>query len=481
MAIDLSILISGASTSQATMSPMAMYKKLQKLSAENQAGSAADEAAAKAKAAAREMNNAAIRVRNAQYREENARVVNDTTYYANRLKTATTSTELVNDDRFLRVMATANGFEDMYVNDRQKLRDTLMSDLNDPASVARTGTMKEYELARKYNFGATGDQYDVDGNLVGWDADGKMVNDGTVAVPLSAGLARIRSLALDINNKVLVTKDQEDPADDGKLLYSGNMAERDLLAFKQRAEKKLISEEAPPAAKAAGYEFAGEDFDTFRARKDVRRDIEYYKEHIGGIQTVDDFFKDYRLVKFALEAFDLGSEAQYTGKIRKILESDLTDIDSLANRFQDPRFKKMAETLGIGMLGTVKLKLGMTTDDLVSRYEQISYEKHLDEQAPGVRAAIEFGRRIKDVTQTVQLLGDGVLRDVILTANSIPQEIAYQEVDSQITALEKRIDVKALIADPNEVNKMVTRYLTFKSSDTGGTGSSGSYLLNLFG
>jgi hypothetical protein len=480
MAIDLNILLSGASTSQATMSPMAMYKKLQKLAEENKAGNASDEAATKAKAIAREMNNAAIRVRNTQYRDDNARVLNDMTYYANRVKTATTSTELVNDDRFLKVLATANGFEDMYVNDRQKLRDILLSDLNDPASVARSGTMKDYELARKYNFGATGDQLDANGNTVGWDADGKMTNDATVVVPLPAGLARIRSLTIDINGRAMVTEDQKDPADDGKLIYGANMAERDLNAFKAKAVKPLLSEEQAPAAAKAGYEYAGEEFDKFRNRSDVKREIEYYRENIGSIQTVDDFFKNYRLVKFALDAFDLGSEAQYTGKIRKILESDLTDVDSLANRFQDPRFKKMAETLGIGALGTVKLKLSFTTDDLVSRYEQVQYEKHLDEQAPGVRAAIEFERRIKDVTQTVQLLGDSVLRDVVLTANSIPQEIAYQEVDSQITALEKRIDVKALVADQNEISKMVTRYLTFKSSDTG-TGSSGSYLLNLFG
>lgn len=480
MAIDLSILVSGASTGQATMSPMAMYKKLQKLAEENKAGSAADEAAAKAKAVAREMNNAAVRLRNAQYKEANAQVLNDMTYYANRVKTATTSAELVNDDRFLKVLATANGFEDMYTNDRQKLRDILLSDLNDPGSVARQGNLKEIELAKKYNFGATGDQYDTDGNLVGWDADGKMTNDASVVAALPAGLARIRSLAIDINGLATVADKPSDPLVDGKLLYGANMAERDVVAYKNKSVKDLLSEEKAPTATLTGYEYAGQDFDTFRNRGDVKREIDYYKENIKGIQTVDDFFKDYRLVKFALEAFDLGSEAQYTGKIRKILESDLTDVDSLANRFQDPRYKKMAEMLGIGMMGTVKLKLSMTTDDLITRYERVSYEKHLDEQAPGVRAAIEFERRIKDVTQTVQLLGDNVLRDVVLTANSIPQQIAYQEVESQVTALEKRIDVKALVSDQNEITKMVTRYLTFKSSDTGSTGS-GSYLLNLFG
>jgi len=481
MAIDLSILVSGASTSSATMSPMAMYKKLQKLSEENKAGSASEEAAAKAKAVARDMNNAAIRVRNSQFQASNVQVTSDVAYFKNRIATATTAAELVNDDRVLRVIATANGYEEMLAQNPQKLRDILLSDLNDPASTARTGSIKDLELAKKYNLGATGNQFDTDGNLVGYDSAGKLVNDATVATPLPASLAKIRGLAVDMNGAALVT-DSTVPAEDGKLVASTGLADRDASVFQSKKMRTLLQEEKAPSSTASklSYEYAGTDFDTFRSRSDVTREIEYYKEHIGSVKTVDDFFKDYRLVKFALEAFDLGSEAQYTGKIRKILESDLSDVDSLANRFNDPRFRSMAETLKIGMLDVVGLKLGSTTEDLTRRYERVQYEKHLDEQAPGVRAAIEFERRIKDVKQTVQLLGDNVLRDVVMTANSIPQEIAYQEVDSQITALEKKVDVKALLADHNEVTKMVTRYLTFKSSDTG-TGGGNSYLLNLFG
>jgi hypothetical protein len=482
MAIDLTLLLFGASTSQATTSPMAMYKRLQKVAEENASKAEPDAAQEALKTKLREMNNAAIRVRNAQYRDENARVVNDTVYYKNRAASATTSAELVNDDRFLKVLATANGYEEMYIEDRQKLRDILLSDLNDLGSQARNGSLKDLELAKKYNFGATGDQFDVDGNLVGFDADGKLTNDGAVT-PLPASLGKIRSLALDINGKAIVTKDQEEPADDGKLIFTIGLPDRDISAYRVKADKTLLQEEqAPKPTKSINYyEFGGEDFDKFRNRSDVQREINYYKENIGEIESVDDFFKDGRLVKFVLSSFDLESEAQYPGKIRKILESDLSDVDSLANRFQDPRFKKMAEMLQIGFLKESKLKMESTTLDLVRQFERVKYEQHLDEQAPGVRAAIEFERRIKDVTQTVQLLGDAVMRDVVLTGNQIPKEIAYQEVDAQVTALEKRLDVKALVADETAIEKLITRYLVFKSSETGTGGSDRSYLLNLFG
>ena len=73
--------------------------------------------------------------------------------------------------------------------------------------------------------------------------------------------------------------------------------------------------------------------------------------------------------------------------VRRQLDGDLTDVDSLANRFQDPRYKKMTEDLGFSIFKEMKLKLGSTALDLAQKYERVKYEQHLDEQAPGVRAA----------------------------------------------------------------------------------------------
>lgn len=470
MAIDLSVLLGGG-VSTATMSPLAMYKKLQKTAAENEAARS-DNDADKAAAIARDFNNAAIRLRNTQFREENARIENDINYFRNRAATATTVAELINDDRFLKVLAHSNGFKDLYTNDIQRLRDILTSDLNDPNSVARQGTLQELEFAKKYNFGASGTQLDTDGNVVGLDADGKLVNDGTVVTPLPAGLAKIRRLAIDVNGAAMLSE--------GKLIAGPDLVGMDVSKYSGLYKKTLLQEQkAPEKLVSSAYEFDGPDFEKFRARKDVQAEIEYYRENIKDIQSLDDLFGNHRLLKFFLSSYDLESEIQYPGKIRKIIESDLTDVDSLANRFQDPRFQQMAKDVNFHLLGVTKLKMVSTTDDIVRKYERLAYERHLDEQAPGVRAAIEFERRIKDVSKTIQVLGDAVLREVVTVANNIPKELAYQEVDSQVTALEKRVDVNALKNDPNEIEKMVLRYLTFK--DSGGTGSSQSYLLNLFG
>lgn len=482
MAIDLSVLISGASTTaSSTISPMAMYKKLQKLAAENSGASEIEQAKEKAAETTRELDNAAIRVRNKQYKIQNAQVQDDALFYKNRVATATTVDELINDDRFLKVLATANGFEDMFLFDRQRLRDILTSDINDPGSVARTGSIKELELAQKYNFGATGDQYDADGNLISVNAAGEvnMTGDGTA---LPAGLARMKGLVIDVaGNAAVIPATPDAPAG---LARTVGPSASDITSYTRSQTKTLLKEKAAPdkSSISSVYEFEGVEFQKFRERKDIQKDIEYFKENIGSINTVDELFesRNHRLLKFVLSAYDMETEAQYPGKIRKILESDLSDPDSLANRFKDPRFQQLAKDLSLNVMGVTRLKLGSTIQDITTRYERVSYEKHLDEQAPGVRAAIEFNRRIKDVTLTVQLLGDNVMREVVTVANNIPKEIAYQEVESQVTAVERKVDLNTLKSDQNEVEKMVMRYLTFK--DGGFTSaSSKSYLTNLFG
>ncbi len=478
MAIDLSVLISGASTaSTPTMSPMAMYKKLQKLAQENAGTSEVEQAKEKADAATREIDNAAIRLRNKQYKLQNAQVQDDVFYYKNRVATATTVDELINDDRFLKVLAYGNGFGEMYTNDRQRLRDILLSDMSDPNSVARTGSVRELELAMKYNFGVTGDQYDSNGNPVTVTAAGTLTNTGE-GTALSAGLAKLRGLVIDPNGDAAI-----DP-NTSKLVLTTGPSASDTTIYSRSQTKALLQEKTAPEKSSVSsvYEFDGAEFQKFRERRDIQKEIEYFKDNVSTITTVDELFesRNYRVLKFVLSAYDMESEAQYPGKIRKILESDLSDPDSLANRFKDPRFQQLTKDLNFNVMGVTKLKLGGTIQDITTRYERVAYEKDLDEQAPGVRAAIEFNRRIKDVTLTVQLLGDNVMREVVTVANNIPNEIAYQEVESQVTAVERKVDLNSLKSDQNEIEKMVMRYLTFKDGGFTAAGSK-SYLTNLFG
>ncbi len=421
--IDLSVLYNTSSSSSstgATQSAVAVYKRLQKTAEENEAKSDESSSSSALDEQIRAMQNAAITARNKVYASDNEQVETDAQYLESLASSGATAEDLLNDDRFLRVVAEANGMGELYRVNKERLKAVLSSDLSDANSAARQGSTHELELAKKFNLGAGG-------------------NDG----------------------------------------ISSSLASSEADAYREAKTKTLLEEiAAPETSETEAYEYDSDEYQIFIKRSDVQRDITYFKENIGNVESVDDLFKDTRLLNFVLSAFDLESESANRGKIRKILESDLSDEDSLANRFSDTRFLKMAQALNIAEDGVSTLTSDSMVNSLVDKYQQLEYERHLDEQAPGVRAAIEFSRRIQDATSTVSLLADSVLREVVTVANAIPKEIAYQETEAQVTAVERKVDLDELKSDPDAVEKMVSRYLVLKDSSS--TSSSGSYLLDLF-
>src|SRR5215469_2912923 len=75
---------------------------------------------------------------------------------------------------------------------------------------------------------------------------------------------------------------------------------------------------------------------------DVSRDAAYYKANIGKVRTVDDLMKDYRLYHYATKAFGLEDMAYAKAFMKKVLQSDLSDPKSFANKLVDKRYQAFA-------------------------------------------------------------------------------------------------------------------------------------------
>lgn len=75
----------------------------------------------------------------------------------------------------------------------------------------------------------------------------------------------------------------------------------------------------------------------------VKRETEYFKNNIGKITSADEFVKDTRILRFALSSYGLEEELFKTAYIKRVLESDLTDTASAANRISDPRWQNFAQ------------------------------------------------------------------------------------------------------------------------------------------
>lgn len=106
-----------------------------------------------------------------------------------------------------------------------------------------------------------------------------------------------------------------------------------------------------------GYELYAKNIGRSLTRVDAEpanaRDKAYYDANIGKVKSVDDFIGNYRLFSYAMKAYGLEDVTYAKGLMRKVLTSDLTDPQSVANRFSDSRYKAFAKAFAFTTTGAV--------------------------------------------------------------------------------------------------------------------------------
>jgi len=185
-------------------------------------------------------------------------------------------------------------------------------------------------------------------------------------------------------------------------------------------------------------------------RKDVQQSIETFKTKVSKMEDIDELIKDRKSLQFLLSSFDLDSEINNAGKIKAILKSDVDDQNSFANRLNDKRFAELAKFVNLSKRGLTNLRTASSQQTLIDKFLQNTFEKDVSGQNPDIAKAFHFLRNINDVSTTASLLGTLQLREIVTTALRIPQEIARQSIEKQISMVEAKFDVeKAVISDRN--------------------------------
>jgi hypothetical protein len=179
----------------------------------------------------------------------------------------------------------------------------------------------------------------------------------------------------------------------------------------------------------------------YAATPAVANEIAYVKQQIAQMKSPDDLYANYRVMKFVLSAYGLDSQIQYTGLIKQVLQSDLSDTSSLANALKDPRFKALATALNIQATGISTLQQSSTLDAITTKYVTNEYEKSFDSQNPAIHQALYFLRNINSATDVYSILGDATLRKVVTTTLGLPDSIAVQPIESQAALVTRRLDI----------------------------------------
>ena len=190
------------------------------------------------------------------------------------------------------------------------------------------------------------------------------------------------------------------------------------------------------------------------------RAITSFRERIANVATVEQLIEDRELYVFTMRAF--GLEDQIFGKalVRKVLESDPEDRNSLVNRLTDPRFQEMQEVLGFGEngIGNTNVLDAAWQESMVDRYLEALFVSGVYEQNSDVGAVLEFRRRVVDIESPIDILRDADTASFIRRALGLPDVIGTANIDRQADLIASRLDIEK-IAEPEEVEKLVRKYV----------------------
>jgi hypothetical protein len=180
-------------------------------------------------------------------------------------------------------------------------------------------------------------------------------------------------------------------------------------------------------------------YSEFRTRQGaaVAAEVEHFKSRIGTITSVDQLLADPRMFAFALEAYGIDSSIASTAAIKSVLTSDLSDPNSVANRFNDARYKALASAFSFQADGTVapggSAQTAMQLDGLIySHYENTG--KGSSPSAAAFKTSL-FTRLMSGVSSVSDLLANSALRDYALTAVGInPIYVSDSMIRSALTS-----------------------------------------------
>ena len=154
--------------------------------------------------------------------------------------------------------------------------------------------------------------------------------------------------------------------------------------------------------------------DRVASQSTVKRDAEYYAENINKVKDVDDFLGDYKLYSYAMTAYGLDDMTYAKAFMKKVMESDLTDPDSFANKLSDQRYKTFAAAFNFNA-PKPDAQTDAQEDDVIGLYTQ-SFQK--GEQAAAVETDY-FKSAMSEVQNVDDLLGDARLKKYMLDAFNI--------------------------------------------------------------
>lgn len=232
---------------------------------------------------------------------------------------------------------------------------------------------------------------------------------------------------------------------------------------------------------------------TFNKSPDINRDVEYFAENIGNVETPEDLVNDYRLMKVALGAFGLDDDLKNKAYIQKVLEEGSIDSSSFANRMADKRYLALTKAFGFD-LGTPSTQLSDFADKITSQFQTRQFEIAVGEQDNDMRLSMVMERDLADIASSENtdtgrwfaVMGNKPLVQVFQNALGLPSSTSGLDLDKQVEIMRERAEKVfgdseiSQFTDPDKMEDLNRLFLVRSQVNANAAGlSAGSIALTL--
>jgi Protein of unknown function (DUF1217) len=210
---------------------------------------------------------------------------------------------------------------------------------------------------------------------------------------------------------------------------------------------------------------------------EVQGEIAYFKTKMAKIEKPDDFLKDYRLLRFALTAYNMEDQLQYPARIKQVMKDDATDPRALVRRMTSPGYRDINAAFDFFNSGVTKLKSASFQQELFAKYYSARNEQSLAEMNPDIADALYFERTIGKAKNGYEVIGDPILFSVAKKALNLPPMAGSAKIEKLKALIESKMDFKRL-GEPAYVKKLAERFLILQDVET--RQNSGGSLIDMF-
>lgn len=154
----------------------------------------------------------------------------------------------------------------------------------------------------------------------------------------------------------------------------------------------------------------------------VKREADYYEANIGKVTTVDEFMDDYRLYSYAMKAHGLEDMTYAKAFMKKVLDSDLSDDDSFANKLSDNRYRDFATAFNF----SVPEAAAQSTTQIGSMVDLYN-QTMADNEASVTTETTYFNAMMDNVGSADGLLNNDRLRSYLLQSYDIDENYYSRE------------------------------------------------------